>query len=260
MHKSHLPADRQSHTDFDIAVFSVKTVSLSRCRGRKPCTLLDAARHNLREIKAERGAINGIDPRSSGENVILRGPSQADEVQNMSKALLDEIAGLRLKRDHVQAIEFMFSTPVDFPDLRRYLERCLEWTEKTLGLPILSAVIHLDQNYPHMHVLLLPVKDGRHVGGGPITRGCLLRLRNLFFMEVAGPAGFHRSNPKLHGAIKKLASEDIITEAVNRGLRESNGVFWPTLEDAIRSDPLPLVMKLGIDVEALRRRMLASGR
>jgi hypothetical protein len=79
-------------------------------------------------------------------------------------------------------------------------------------------------------------------------------------MEVSGPAGFHRSNPKLHGAIKKLASEDIITEAVNRGLRESNGVFWPTLEDAIRSDPLPLVMKLGIDVEALRRRMLASGR
>lgn len=39
--------------------FAVKTIGLSRCNGRKPCALLEAARHNLREIQAERGAIAG---------------------------------------------------------------------------------------------------------------------------------------------------------------------------------------------------------
>ena len=45
-----------------IAHFAVKSIGLSRVNGRKPCTLLEAARHNLREIQAEQGATGHIDP------------------------------------------------------------------------------------------------------------------------------------------------------------------------------------------------------
>ena len=240
---------------FDAApVFNVKTISQSRCRGKKASTLLDAARHNLREIHPERGAVNGIDPRRSGSNVILYGPPKAAEVMELANQLLTQVGGLRLKRDHVQAIEFMFSVPGDFSHHRDYFQRCLSWAEQAAGLPVLSAVIHLDQNSPHMHVLLLPVKDGRHVGGSPINRPSLHRLRGSFFDAVAGPAGFQRGNPKLHGAIKRLAIEAVITEAFSRGLPEQAGVFWPALKGGITANPLALVMQLGIDLEALRGR------
>jgi hypothetical protein len=250
MHDHH-PSGTPRPIKFDEAIFSAKTISLSRCGGRKPCTLLNAARHNLREIQLERGAVNGIDPRRSGCNVILYGPLSAAEVMELANQLLTQVVGLRLKRDHVQAIEIMFSVPGDFSHHRDYFQRCLSWAEQVVGLPILSAVIHLDQNCPHMHVLLLPVKGGRHVGGSPINRPSLHRLRNSFFEVVAGPAGFQRASPKLHGAIKRLATEAVIAEAYKRGLPEHRE-WWPTLRGAITADPLPLVMLLGIDLQALR--------
>ena len=253
MHEQH-PTAIAGPMRFGAPVFNVKTISMSRCGGRKPCTLLDAARHNLREIHPERGAVNGIDPRRSGRNVVLHGPSTAAEVVELADRLLTQVAGLGLKRDHVQAIEFMFSVPGDFPHHRDYFQRCLSWAEQAMGLPVLSAVIHRDQNCPHMHVLFLPLKGGRHVGGAPINRPNLHRLRSSFFDVVAGPAGFQRGNPKLHGAIKRLATEAVITEAFSRGLPEQTAEFWPTLEGAIAANPLPLVMQLGIDLEALRGR------
>lgn len=245
--------DDPLHMQFGVAVFNVKTISMSRCRGKKASTLLEAARHNLREINPERGAVNGIDPRRSGSNVVIYGPSTAGEVVDLAGQLLTQVIGLHLKRDHVQAIEGMFSVPVDFTEQEAYFQRCLSWAEQALGLPVLSAVIHRDQACPHMHVLLLPVKGGRHVGGAPINRRNLYRLRSSFFEIVAGPAGFQRSDAKLHGAIKRLAVEAAVVEAEFRGFPDRLQEYWPTLLDGIAHNPLPLVMRLGIDLEALRR-------
>jgi hypothetical protein len=238
------------------AVFNVKTISMSKCRGRKPSTLLDAARHNLREIHPERGAVNGIDPRRSKNNVILAGLAKAAEIQLLADELLGQVVGLRLKKDHVQAIETVFSVSNDFSGYETYFRLCLSWVEKALGLPVLSASIHLDQRHPHLHVLQLPVRDGQHVGGSPIRRKNLHYLRSKFFDEVAGPSGFQRANAKLHGVMKRLAEDAVMTEALNRGLPDQTGEFWPTLADAITHDPLPLVMRLGIDLEVLRRTQL----
>jgi hypothetical protein len=238
------------------AVFNVKSISQSRCRGKKPSTLLDAARHNLREIHPERGAVNSIDPRRSKNNVILDGPAKAAEIQRLADEILGQVVGLRLKKDHVQAIETVFSVPNHFSGYETYFRLCLSWVEKALGLPVLSALIHLDQRHPHMHVLQLPVRDGQHVGGSPIRLKNLHYLRSKFFEEVAGPSGFQRANAKLHGVMKRLAEDAVMTEALNRGLPDLTGEFWPTLADAITHDPLPLIMRLGIDLEALRRRHL----
>ena len=47
--------------DGSVLYFAVKSIGLSTVGGRKPCDLITAARHNLREIQAELGAVGRID-------------------------------------------------------------------------------------------------------------------------------------------------------------------------------------------------------
>jgi len=86
-----------------IAHFAVKSIGLSRVNGRKPCTLLEAARHNLREIQAEQGATGRIDPTRTHGNTLLHGPATAAEVCAQAEAL-QAAAGIipgNLRRDCV---------------------------------------------------------------------------------------------------------------------------------------------------------------
>ena len=168
--------------------------------GRKPCTLLEAARHNLREIQAEQGAVGRIDSKRTPQNLILAGPATAADVQALAVSLLASVDTSRLKRDHCQAIEAVFSLPTHSSiEAVSYFTQCLQWLAGAMPLPVLSAVIHHDEATQHLHVLLLPLKDGRHVGGAPIARLELKRLRDSFFANVAGPAGLKRDTAKLHG-------------------------------------------------------------
>ena len=72
----------------DVAYFAAKTIGMSRVNGRKPCDLLTAARHNLREIQAELGSVGRIDPGRSATNAILAGPSDAAQVQALAVSLM----------------------------------------------------------------------------------------------------------------------------------------------------------------------------
>lgn len=239
-----------------IAHFAVKSIGLSRVNGRKPCTLLEAARHNLREIQAEQGATGHIDPMRTHSNSVLHGPVSAAEVQAQAGALLGAV-GIRadkLRRDHCQAIEAVFSLPQDAAvhDSAAYFARCLEWLAGALSLPVLSAVVHRDESATHLHVLLLPVKDGVHVGSAPIDRAALKRLRENFFAKVAGPAGLQRSGAKVRGMVKQWAVDDILRRCEALGLPAANGPLWPVLVDAIKRDPTPAMLALGIDANTIR--------
>ena len=99
-----------------VAYFSVKTISLSKTGGRKPCTLRVAARHNLREIQAEIGAEGNIDARRISNNIIMEGPLTATEVESRAKLLISSAAVGRLRKDYVQAIEVIFQAPPSCPD------------------------------------------------------------------------------------------------------------------------------------------------
>lgn len=239
-----------------IAHFAVKSIGLSRVNGRKPCTLLEAARHNLREIQAEQGATGHIDPTRTHRNSILHGPASALEVQAQAGSLLAK-AGINagtLRRDHCQAIEAVFSLPQDaaIHDSAAYFVQCLTWLAGASSLPVLSAVVHLDESAMHLHVLLLPLKDGAHVGSTPIDRAALKRLRENFFTKVAGPAGLQRSCAKVRGAVKQWAVEAVLQRCEALGLPAANGPLWPVLVDAIKRDPTPAMLALGIDVNTIR--------
>ena len=239
-----------------IGLFAIKTVGLSRINGRKPCTLLEAARHNLREIQAEQGATGHIDPTRTHGNTVLHGPATAAEVCAQAEALKAG-AGIvcgSLRRDHCQAIEAVFSLPqlAAVPDPADYFARCLAWLTGALALPVLSAVVHRDEAATHLHVLLLPVKDGAHVGSAPIDRAALKRLREHFFAKVAGPAGLKHAGAKLRGVAKQWAIAAVHRRCEVLGLPDANGLLWPYVVACIERDPTAAMLALGIDANTIR--------
>lgn len=235
-----------------VAYFAVKSVGLSTVGGRKPCKRLDAVRHNLREIQAEIGADGHIDPRRNASNVIVSGPDTASAVESLALGLLEKVNTTKLKRDHCQAIEAVFSLPSGAnTDAGAYFKKCLEWAAPAFGLPVLSAVIHHDEARPHMHVLFLPVRNGRHVGSAPIGKPEVAKLRGLFFAKVAGPAGLRREGAKMQGKAKEWAVTAVLAICEAQGLPSTTGPLWPVLRDAIKSNPLPCLLALGIDPATL---------
>ena len=240
----------------DVGFIAFKTVGLSRVNGRKPCTLVQAAGHNLRQLQGELGAVGRIDPRRSAENVVVAGPDTAEGVQALATDLLDAagVAQSRMRKDRVQSIEVVVSLPPGAAiDAEAYFARGMAWLAQALPLPVLLATIHRDESAPHLHVLLLPVLDGAYVGGKPIERAALLRLREGFFRQVAGPAGLQRNGAKLRGASKVLAVATVLERCEAMGLPAANGPLWPVLVAAIERDPTAAVQALGIDLSAGRK-------
>ena len=231
---------------------AVKSIGLSTVGGRRPCTLLDAARHNLREIQAEMGATGRIDPARSRANVILAGQDTAEGVQGAAGLLLAEVGPLR--RDHCQALEFVFSLPAGCGiDVKGYFTKCLSWLEAELKLPVLSAVVHCDERAPHMHALLLPVgKDGRHMGSTPIGREPLRRLRASFFAAVAGRAGLRREGAKMRGKTKDWAVAAILRRCQDMGMPDACGPLWSVFKTAIERNPVAALDALEIDPDTIR--------
>lgn len=240
----------------NIIHFAVKSIGLSRVNGRKPCTLLEAARHNLREIQAELGAKGHIDPARTHLNSVLCGPTTAIEVQAAAKKLLSaaSIDECKLRRDHCQSIEAIFSLPQDttIHDDAAYFTKCLAWITKALSLPVLSAVIHRDESAMHLHALLLPLREGVHIGSAPIDRSSLKKLRDSFFHKVAGPAGMKRTEAKMRGTAKHSAVRAVLERCEALGLPAANGAMWSVLEDAIKRDPVSSILALGIDTRTIR--------
>lgn len=235
--------------------FSVKSIGLSGYGDRKKCTLMEAARHNLREIQAEHGAKGHIDPTRIHQNVTMAGPTVAAQVVALSAKLAAD-AGVdltKLRKDHCQAIELVFSLPrhtsVNAPS---YFADCLKWARTAYGLPVLLATVHYDEATNHMHVLLLPVKDGEHVGSKPLARGLTKKNRDSFFKAVAGPAGLGRDNAKLRGITKQWAVAAVLRECERRNLPQANGALWPVLRGAIELDPTVALALLNIDVNSIR--------
>jgi len=239
----------------DIGYFAVKSIGLSEINGRKTCSLKDAARHNLREIQAETGAITRINPLKTINNWVMTGPNDADSVVSLAKKTC-AIAGVDLskkRRDYCQAIEIVFSLPPGSKiEPAKYFENCLDWVKQAYELPLLSSVVHMDEEAPHCHILLLPLnREGRYVGSAPCERPETKKKTESFFISVAGPAGLIRQGAKLRGVIKKVAISLTLQKCTDMGLPAANGHLWPFFKSSIYRDPVPALEALGIDRQAI---------
>jgi len=133
-----------------------------------PDIVLKAAKHNLREIISEMSAdsTSKINPKLSRKNVILRGKSSALEVVAEMERIMF-VAGAKVKRrDQIRGVEYIYSLPSNLQgNPIACFEAFVDWLEMYFSdIPILSAVAHFDEPRPHVHVILLPLVDGKLQG------------------------------------------------------------------------------------------------
>ncbi len=206
-----------------------------------------AARHNLREIQAERGAGSNIDPLRTKLNYVIQGAGTAADVANLAQALMDNAEVKPLRKDAVRCLEIIFSLPpqsvieqsIFFPD-------CVAWTKHYFQVPILSATVHLDESAPHCHVLLLPLVNTRMIGSGLFgNRATLQALHADFHVQVGQVHGLARqATQKRHSAVVRREAADMVMTALKVNQSGLNGSVLGLLRDCIAHNPEPLIQAL----------------
>lgn len=232
-----------------IKPLDAKTIGASTYAGRKPQTLLQAAKHNLRAIQREMGANSHIDATRICLNSIIAGPDTPAGVAALGLSLM-VAAGVdvsKLRKDHTQAHELLFTLSADTTvNTRDYFGRCLVWVGDQFGPDnILSAVVHLDESAPHLHILLAPIEAGRYVGTSLVDRARLKKLRALFAAEVAPTFGLKVMEP-LTGARRSRAIAVIYDQLQTTQDAILQSVLWETVKADIARNPARYLARMGI--------------
>lgn len=227
--------------------------------------LLEAVRHNKRERLQPH-----IDPGRVSRNYALAGPTVGQNVSqtitHTARAML-RAAGLGngpnlkpLRKNVVYAVEIIFSLPPGFStkNIRAYFHDCLAWMGRYFCdfNNILSADVHLDESAPHMHVLVLPLVEGRMQGGKMCGSPAQFnKWRESLYAEVGIRFGLSRPAQQLRGEDKAQAITMVLAHYQQSFPDLLNDPAWPVMRKAIERDPLPYVQKLGLEVAPHQKQM-----
>jgi len=221
-----------------------------------------AANHNRRAIAAEVGAAGHIDASRCALNVTIEGPDTPQGVADLAHALMQAAGVGKLRKDAVRALEVVFSLPAGMVgiDLAAYFARCVAWARERFG-PVLSADAHHDESAPHVHVICLPLVNGRMVGsdlvGGPSK---LKAMQSDFFAQVAQAFGLKRGGARLSLRNREGAAAAILAHLKATGDPVVKSAVWPVVRDGIERDPRQYAETLGFEVRAMEPAAKAVGR
>ena len=221
-----------------------------------------AARHNRRVIQAEMGAAGSIDPARSCLNETLTGPSTAADVGQLAKDLMTAAGVVKLRKDAVMGLEFVFSLPPGHAlDDRVYFTACAEWAGATFGgaQNVLSVDIHRDESQPHCHVLLLPLIDGRMIGNKIIGgKQKLMALQKDFHATVAALHGLSKAPARLSGTAKQAGAKAVLQKLRETSDGALQSAAWAVIREAVERDPAPFLLALGIELATPEMKLRTS--
>ncbi|WP_158239159.1 plasmid recombination protein [Uliginosibacterium sp. TH139] len=232
-------------------VMAAAFVSLKKLTGA--AIVKTAARHNLREIQAELGSDSHINPAQTCRNMHLAGPATAAEVADLANNAMQDAGADKLRKDAVRAVEVLVSMPATFDPakLESIFADALEWVRGFFGVPVLSAVVHLDEEAPHMHALLLPLANGRMVGSDLVgNRGRLQAIQAGFFESVACRYGLSRprQEKRLSRVIRDEAASVALACLFSHPERLQQPSVRTALHEAIATHPEPMLAALGLEM------------
>lgn len=212
-----------------------------------------AAAHNLREIQAELGADSHIDAARTCQNIRLAGPGTAVEVAEFAETLMADLGAVVTRKDTVRAVEVLVSLPGAraAEAMQQFFGDALEWVRSHFGCPVLSAILHLDEAMPHLHVLVLPVVDGKLRGSDLVGgRQQLNAMQDSFHAAVARKHGLARSAPakRLSRSVRDQAAAKAIRAIVESPELLKQPDVKTALHQIIASDPEVLLAALGLEM------------
>jgi Plasmid recombination enzyme len=214
--------------------------------------LLEAGRHNKREIQAEKGAKSHIDSSRCNLNYSLAGPDTAKEITELAKRLMADAGITTVRKDCVRAIEFLFSLPAGFAgDQRGFFTACLNWCTSRFGgvANVLSFDVHLDEGSPHAHCLLLPLVSGRMNGGKLVgNRKTFAEHHQTFNEQVGVPFGLKRAPARLTPSNRVSAAKLVIDSLKQSNDAGLQSIVWPTIRASIEANPNPFLESLGLSL------------
>jgi len=214
--------------------------------------------HNSRELAAQVGPYNEIDPTRMSKNIVLRQRGTVDETMFWVYQTIRE-AGIdphRVRKDAIYGIEVVFiCLPPEGEDIASFYEECTRWAESHFGVPVLSSVVHLDQGSPHCHVILLPLVEGMKMRGGALYgKPSDLRARlDKFYEEVGYRYGFTRPPKRqpMPSRLRKWAMDRLYRFLAEKGVPEA--VIKAMLKPH-SNDPFGLLQLLGFTVPDLDQK------
>ena len=232
----------------------IKSTSINGGKeGRKKSqTPLNAARHNLREIQAELRGRPGerIDPRRCRLNRILSGPETAVAVEALMLRLIEEAGAVVRRKDTIQMFEVLISVDEEIKDLPGFFEDARLWMVSHYDCPLVSAVVHYDESTPHMHLLFVPLRNGKLDGHDIMgTPAVLSRMQTDFQKSIGAKHGLEskqRYSASERGSLVELAFNELKRKP--HRLNEANVAF--SVKKALSRSIQDVCESLGLECKA----------
>lgn len=179
-------------------------------------TPLNVARHNLREIAAELHGRDGarIDPTRCKYNQILRGPGTAKDIVDLMERRILDYGAVCKRIDQIKMFEVVVSLREPVHDINQFFSETADWLTNWFDCPLLSAVIHNDEQEPHCHYLFVPLRDGRLQGSVVMgSKGDLHRLQ-VQYQEQLGQRYGLKQRERIGAAQRQYIGQRIL-QAIN---------------------------------------------
>ena len=123
--------------------------------------------HNER-TKEKYASNPDVDTSRSKDNFHIIQP--ADKYRAMSEALIKQYECPRVRSDSVRIVETLITASPEFfkgkkkSEIRGFFEHAVDFLKQELGEDrLISAVVHMDEKTPHMHVSFVPITQDGHL-------------------------------------------------------------------------------------------------
>ena len=201
---------------------------------------LDAReRHNARAK-----AVANSDPALRGLNLNLR-PDQPECIRAAFANTLRTIGNPRLRKNGVIALEYFIGVTPDAAsqvDFEKWAAASLRFIEQKHGHGnVLSARVHNDETTPHMHVIVIPVAEGRVNARRYVSnRASLYALQTDYHRQVGEQFGLLRHRDRIRGRRHLQPAE--LREATAQVTREAHQLL-SAFENAAKAARIPLAVE-----------------
>lgn len=245
--------------DYDfIGIKSVK--QFERQRSKNVDAVLEMANHVKRGLQGLLGAKPHITESRTFSNYSLHGLNEPKAIQNYVNSQI-ALAGIKPQRNNVMLISVVFSLPVTWhkKDTSKYFEGCYKWILKAFDCELITFDVHLDENAPHAHALLLPImtdqKTGKKKLGASYILGGKARFNSLldsFYEEVTAKHGLKRKR-KLRTKEKEELANKLLNQASGANDSMFKSAFFQVIRDCIYQFPEKFAAEIELELKEVSK-------